>query len=91
MHLSVRGRSASLRVSRLSRYWPRHSPLRVIRILGFRSAFDALGKFGRLFFCNCSANLGTLIPASRNGPRAHIGTMALRMIENVNTVNFMEF
>ena len=38
---------------------------------------------------NCSGRLGTLILASLNGPRTHNGAMAVRMIENAVTVEFM--
>ena len=39
---------------------------------------------------NCSGSLGSFIMASRNGPRTHIGAIAIRMIEFANTVEFME-
>ena len=39
---------------------------------------------------NCSGRLATLILASRNGPRAIIGAIAVRMIENAKTLEFMK-
>ena len=39
---------------------------------------------------NSSGSLGVLILAIQNGPRIHIGAIAVRMIENAKTVEFME-
>ena len=42
-----------------------------------------------MFKGNCSGRLGTLFLVSCNGPRSHIGAVAVRMIYNAKTFKFI--